>query len=77
MLFALALGYLQQSVFPLAYPVRALVICMILCAIFYAFIPITIIWFHFTSLAILCVLMSLSGYFQSYAWPNILMLVNK
>jgi len=77
MLFALALGYLQQSLFPLSYPVRALVICMIFCAIFYALIPITIIWMNLTSLALLCVLMSFSGYFQSYAWPNILMLVNK
>lgn len=76
MLYALALGFFQQAVFPFSRPVLALSIGLLLTALFFILIPILLTAFEDQSYAILCVLMCLDGYFQSYAWPNLLMLVN-
>jgi sugar phosphate permease len=76
MLYALALGFFQQTIFPFARPVLALSLGMLLIALFFVLIPVLVNAFLAQSFAILCVLMSIDGYFQSYAWPNLLMLVN-
>lgn len=76
MLYALALGFFQQTIFPFSRPVLALSIGLLLTALFFILIPILLTIFEDQSYAILCVLMCLDGYFQSYAWPNLLMLVN-
>jgi len=76
MIYALAIGYFQQAVVPFSRPVLALVCGLMLTALFYILIPICLISSSAQSFAILCVLMSIDGYFQSYTWPNLLMLVN-
>ena len=76
MLYALALGFLQQAIFPFPKPVFALAIGLLLTAIFFILIPVALSVCVSGCFAILCVLMSIDGYFQSFAWPNLLMLIN-
>jgi sugar phosphate permease len=76
MIYALAVGYFQQTVLPFSRPVLALSWGLMLTAFFYILIPIFLTSSFLQSFAILCVLMSIDGYFQSYTWPNLLMLVN-
>lgn len=76
MLYTLALGFLQQVLFPFKNPVHSLAIGMFLTAFFYVLIPTLLGAFVAQSFVILCVLMCIDGYFQSYAWPNLLMLIN-
>lgn len=76
MLYALALGYLQQAIFPFAKPVFALGMGLLLTAVFYVLIPVALGAFTEQSFVLLCILMSIDGYWQSYSWPNLLMLVN-
>jgi hypothetical protein len=42
MLYALAIGYLQQIIYPFKRPVRALWLGVLFCGIVYAFLPLTI-----------------------------------
>jgi sugar phosphate permease len=76
MLYALALGFLQQAIFPFPKPVFALAIGLLLTAIFFALVPVALTSCVSGCFAILCVLMCIDGYFQSFAWPNLLMLIN-
>lgn len=76
MLYALALGFFQQTILPFAKPVFALGIGLLLTALFFILIPILLNAFVGQSFVILCILMCLDGYFQSFAWPNLLMLIN-
>jgi sugar phosphate permease len=76
MIYALALGFFQQAVLPFGKPVQALGLGLLLTSFFYLLIPICLSAYEAQSFALLCVLMSIDGYFQSFAWPNLLMLVN-
>lgn len=76
MIYALALGFFQQAVLPFGKPVQALGLGLLLTALFYLLIPICLSAYEAQSFALLCVLMTIDGYFQSFAWPNLLMLVN-
>jgi sugar phosphate permease len=76
MLYALAIGYFQQAVYPFTRPVFALGMGLIFTAIFFMLIAVALTVFVSHTFAILCILMSIDGYFQSYAWPNLLMLIN-
>jgi sugar phosphate permease len=76
MLYALAIGFFQQTILPFSRPVVALGIGLLLTAFVYVLVPILVNAFVPQSFVILCILMCINGYFQSYAWPNLLMLVN-
>lgn len=76
MLYALALGFFQQTLVPFSRPVLALTFGLMLTAVFYVLIPVCLTSSVGKSFALLCILMSFDGYFQSYVWPNVLMLVN-
>ena len=49
---------------------------MIICAINYALIPLSIDS-HLNNLTYLTILMSINGFMQSYTWPNLLMIVHE
>jgi sugar phosphate permease len=74
MLYALSIGFLQQVFFPFPRPVLALTIGLFLTATLYACIPIALLSINL--FLVLAILITLNGYFQSYAWPNLLMIVN-
>jgi sugar phosphate permease len=76
MLYALAIGFFQQAIFPFTRTVLPLGMGLIFTAFFFLLVPITLSAFSSGSFAILCVLMGIDGYFQSYVWPNLLMLIN-
>jgi sugar phosphate permease len=76
MLYALGVGYLQLSLLPFNRPVLGLTIGLLLAALFYILIPFFVTYIPSQSFVLLCVLMSFDGYFQSWVWPHILMLIN-
>lgn len=76
MLYAIAIGFFQQSIFPFSRVVFTLGIGLLLTAFFFILIPVTLTNIASGSFVVLCVLMCIDGYFQSYAWPNLLMLIN-
>ena len=76
MLYAVAIGFFQQVIYPFTRTVLPLGIGLIFTSFFFLLVPITLTAFVSRSFNILCVLMSIDGYFQSYAWPNLLMLIN-
>lgn len=76
MLGFLGLGHFLHAVKPIDKPVKSLWISLIICGINYALIPILMDIDFLSNLVVLCVLMSINGYLQSYTWPNLLMLVN-
>jgi sugar phosphate permease len=76
MLYALAIGFFQQAINPYSRPVLTMTVGLFLTAFFFLLIPLLISAFSLQAFSILCVLMSLDGYFQSYVWPNLLMVVN-
>lgn len=76
MLYALAIGFFQQTVMTFVRPIRMLGIGLLLSGLVYALLPISIVQMQMHYFAFLVVLMSVDGYFQSYVWPNLLMLIN-
>lgn len=76
MLGFLGLGHFLHAVKTIDKPVKILWISLIICGINYALIPILMDIDFLSNLVVLCVLMSINGYLQSYTWPNLLMLVN-
>lgn len=76
MIYALALGFFQQAVLPFSKPVQALCIGLFFSGLIYSFIPLTVSTIRWKSFGAVAFLMCIDGYFQSFAWPNLLMLVN-
>lgn len=76
MIYALSVGYLQLSIAPLSRPVLGLAVGMFMSAFFYTLVPVFVSALQTQAYLSLCILMSLSGYFQSWTWPHILMLIN-
>jgi hypothetical protein len=76
MLYALAIGFFQQAIYPFQKPVQRLWMGVMACGIIYGFLPFTIVQLGINSFALVIIIMAVDGYLQSYAWPNLLMLVN-
>lgn len=77
MLCFLGIGHFIHAIQPISKPVKTLWIAMIICGVNYGLIPLLLSWDPFANIYILCILMSINGFLQSYTWPNLLMIVNK
>lgn len=77
MLFFLGVGHFMHSMKPLKYPIKSLWMAMIVCGINYALLPIMMDVEYLNNFVILCVLMSINGFMQSYTWPTLLMTISR
>ena len=76
MLLFLGIGHFLHAIKPIRKPVLTLWVAMILCGINYEMISICMGIKSFANLPILCILMCVNGFLQSYTWPNLLMIIN-
>ena len=77
MLLFVGLGNFLIAVHPLPKPIRAVWVALLCCAIEYCLIPITMnALTGSAAFAMLLILMGLSGFLQSFMWPNLLPLVH-
>lgn len=77
MLLFIGLGNFMIAIKPLSKPIRALWIALLLCGLEYCLVPISMDNLHgVAAFTVLLILMGLSGYLQSFVWPNLLPLVH-
>lgn len=77
MLLFIGIGNLVIAMYPLSKPIRALWIALLLCAIEYTFVPISMNLMSGTgAFVVLIILMGINGFLQSFTWPNLLPLVH-
>ena len=76
MIAFLGLGHFLHAVYPVKKPVRTLWTGMLLCALNYSLIPVSMATSFLRNVYILSIVMCINGYLQSFTWPNQLMLVN-
>lgn len=77
LLLSLGIGHFSHVLYPLKHRVKGLWIATLLCALDYMLIPLAIETLHIRSFLLLFILMAINGYLQSYAWPNLLMIIDQ
>ena len=78
MLFFLGLGNLIIALKPFNKPIRVLWVSMVICALEYMLMPISMNYLSSTSaFIVLFILISINGVVQAFTWPNLLTLIHR